>query len=346
MLPRTPLARAAWNYHLLRARQRHARPRRAHLRHERAAVARCAGAVPGHAESHRATSTRRRSCSTITYHHPVYLPAGVAAQKRRARNQRRQPHVLLRRVLALRLPRRRRRQREWALEDFARVAHARASSNPSQLARGGRTSAVTWTAALYTGWIQHRRFGPARNRVSLSTVHAATWISRNCRGLFDQRWFWSARRPALALVSPRGLSRTRRQCRSTHAVRDLVAAAHRACGPPGPIRLLTHLRYFGYSFNPVSFYYCFDATGTRVETIVAEITNTPWKERHAYVLPVAAASAQRRGAWRFSFDKQFHVSPFMPMDMRYDWRFSAPARGPARSHGKLARRRRSASTPR
>jgi DUF1365 family protein len=41
--------------------------------------------------------------------------------------------------------------------------------------------------------------------------------------------------------------------------------------------------------NPVSFYYCFDAAGARLETIVAEITNTPWKERHQYVLPVAAA---------------------------------------------------------
>jgi DUF1365 family protein len=96
--------------------------------------------------------------------------------------------------------------------------------------------------------------------------------------------------------------------------------------PTGPIRLLTHLRYFGHSFNPVSFYYCFDSAGTNVETIVAEITNTPWKERHAYVLPVAG-SAVSGGAWRFQFDKQFHVSPFMPMDMRYDWRFSAPAAG-------------------
>ena len=78
------------------------------------------------------------------------------------------------------------------------------------------------------------------------------------------------------------------------AVRDLRATAHRSAAR-GPIRLLTHLRFFGYSFNPVSFYYVFDATDSRVETIVAEITNTPWKERHAYVLPVAGAAA-RTGA--------------------------------------------------
>jgi len=108
-------------------------------------------------------------------------------------------------------------------------------------------------------------------------------------------------------------------------VRDLVTMRTGA-RPTGPIRLLTHLRFFGYSFNPVSFYYCFDEADSRVETIVAEITNTPWKERHAYVLPVTS-SEPSEVAWRFRFEKQFHVSPFMPMDMRYDWRFSAPGNG-------------------
>ena len=119
------------------------------------------------------------------------------------------------------------------------------------------------------------------------------------------------------------------------AVRDLVQQ-RTGVRPAGPIRLLTHLRFFGYSFNPVSFYYVFDATDTRVETIVAEITNTPWKERHAYVLPVADAERGTGRAWRFSFEKQFHVSPFMPMDMHYQWYFGAPSQGSARPHGKLA----------
>jgi hypothetical protein len=74
----------------------------------------------------------------------------------------------------------------------------------------------------------------------------------------------------------------------------------------------------------VSFYYVFDASDSRVETIVAEITNTPWKERHAYVLPVAAAARGGARAWHFEFDKRFHVSPFLPMEMRYRWSFGAP----------------------
>jgi DUF1365 family protein len=148
-------------------------------------------------------------------------------------------------------------------------------------------------------------------------------------GLFDGRWFWSARGFNLAwfrrkdFLGPADVP-------LDVAVRDLVEqrTGHR---PAGPIRLLTHLRFFGLSFNPVSFYYVYDSTDSRVETIVAEITNTPWKERHAYVLPVAASPAEKdRGgkrAWRFAFDKRFHVSPFMPMDMRYEWSFGAPGAG-------------------
>jgi DUF1365 family protein len=63
-----------------------------------------------------------------------------------------------------------------------------------------------------------------------------------------------------------------------------LVAARTGSAPAGPVRLLTNLRYFGHCFNPVSFYYCFDEPGERVEAVVAEVTNTPWGERHAYVL--------------------------------------------------------------
>ena len=82
--------------------------------------------------------------------------------------------------------------------------------------------------------------------------------------------------------------------------------------PEGPIRLLTHLRTLGHCFNPVSFYYCFAPDGDTLEAIVAEVTNTPWGERHAYVL-----EAGNRTVNGGDFDKALHVSPFMPMDQRY-----------------------------
>jgi DUF1365 family protein len=93
--------------------------------------------------------------------------------------------------------------------------------------------------------------------------------------------------------------------------------------PEGPVRVLTHLRTFGYCFNPVSFYYCFDAAGRRVEAVLAEVENTPWGERHAYVLARSRGSAAG-DALCFETGKQLHVSPFMPMDQRYRWRFGEP----------------------
>jgi DUF1365 family protein len=141
--------------------------------------------------------------------------------------------------------------------------------------------------------------------------------------VFRGRWLWSARRPAPAwlrradYIGDPSLS-------IDSVVRDRVAERTGA-RPVGPIRMLTHLRYFGIGFNPVTFYYCFDENDTRVESIVAEITNTPWNERHAYVLTEPMAEVESR-VLRYRFAKEFHVSPFMPMSMQYDWRFGTPGR--------------------
>jgi len=94
--------------------------------------------------------------------------------------------------------------------------------------------------------------------------------------------------------------------------------------PNGPIRLLTHLRYFGHCFNPASFYYCYDAADRSVETIVVEIHNTPWGERHCYVLGAEHNEHPVKYWRRHRFAKSFHVSPFIDMDIHYDWRFREP----------------------
>jgi hypothetical protein len=94
--------------------------------------------------------------------------------------------------------------------------------------------------------------------------------------------------------------------------------------PRGPIRLLTHLRYFGHCFNPASFYYCYDPADAEVETIVVEIHNTPWRERHCYVLGAAQNEHLLKSWRRHQFAKSFHVSPFIDMDLHYDWRFRVP----------------------
>jgi hypothetical protein len=176
-------------------------------------------------------------------------------------------------------------------------------------------------SALYTGRLRHRRLAPQPHAFEYRLF--MVWLDlAELDRVFRRRWFWSTRRPALAWLRRADYLGDAR-VPLDQAVRDLVERDTGA-RPSGPIRLLTHLRYFGHCFNPVSFYYCYDTTGRSIETIVAEITNTPWNERHAYVLPVRSSTAQ--GAQlRFRFGKEFHVSPFMPMDIDYDWRFTSPA---------------------
>ena len=144
----------------------------------------------------------------------------------------------------------------------------------------------------------------------------------SCCTWFDGVPGWSARRPALAwfkrsdYLGPHDVP-------LDEAVRDLVAARI-GVRPAGPIRLLTHLRYFGYCMNPVSFYYCYNEAGDTLQAIVAEITNTPWGERHQYVLAVDERARSDQRLQHFEFAKSFHVSPFMPMEMQYRWCFSRP----------------------
>jgi DUF1365 family protein len=94
--------------------------------------------------------------------------------------------------------------------------------------------------------------------------------------------------------------------------------------PKGPIRLLTQLRYFGTYFSPLNLFYIYDEQDEHLEYIVAEVSNTPWKVRHCYVL-WEGNGAREPDELRFSHAKQFHVSPFMEMDMEYRWQLSDPA---------------------
>jgi DUF1365 family protein len=173
-------------------------------------------------------------------------------------------------------------------------------------------------SCLYEGWVRHRRREPLPHAFRYPLFMAYLDLAE-VDAVFRGRWFWSSRRRALARFDRADHLGDPRVPLDT-VVRDLVED-RTGWHPTGPIRLLTHLRYFGYVFNPVSFYYCFDRAGARVEAIVADVSNTPWGERHQYVLPTAGESVR---VHRFAPTKVFHVSPFMPMDVDYDWRFSTP----------------------
>jgi uncharacterized protein len=175
-------------------------------------------------------------------------------------------------------------------------------------------------SCIYAGHVRHRRFSPVKNAFRYGLFLMYLDLAELPR-VFKGRWFWSAGRFNLACFR-----------RPDHfgdpavpldrAVRDLVQEKT-GQRPSGPIRMLAHLRYFGHCFNPASFFYCYDAEDRRVETIVVEIHNTPWGEVFCYVLAEARnqAGGNRK---RYQFAKDFHVSPFMDMDLQYDWRFVEP----------------------
>jgi DUF1365 family protein len=175
---------------------------------------------------------------------------------------------------------------------------------------------VTPASCIYEGTIRHRRAAPATEFThpialcfldleELPTLLGGRLLARGPGVLrFRRRDYLGGRAGTDSLDV---------------AVRDRVDELT-GSRPDGPIRLLTQPRSFGLSFNPVSFYYCLDAAGERVCSVLAEVTNTPWGERHAYVLDTPSA-----GILSGRFTKELHVSPFMGMDHVYEARASEPA---------------------
>ena len=170
-------------------------------------------------------------------------------------------------------------------------------------------------SALYEGTVHHRR-NAVRPRAFRYPVYMAYIDLDELPGLLGGR-----------LVSQRpGIVRFRRSdylgdpdTDLADAVRDEVEG-QTGMRPTGPVRLLTNLRQFGHCFNPVSFYYCFNEAGERPQAVLAQVTNTPWGERHAYVLQDDGGGCMLSGR----SVKVLHVSPFMGMDHEYDWRVSHP----------------------
>jgi DUF1365 family protein len=162
-------------------------------------------------------------------------------------------------------------------------------------------------SAIYEGTVRHRRFADRANefttKIALAYVDLDELPFSHGRLVRFERSDYLGD-PAKPLAEE---------------VRDLVEERTGA-RPQGPIRLLTQLRSFGHCFNPVSFYYCFDPAGERVQEVVAEVTNTPWGERHSYVI-----EREGPGVLKGDSEKALHVSPFMGMEHQYDWRVADPA---------------------
>lgn len=172
-------------------------------------------------------------------------------------------------------------------------------------------------SAIYRGTLRHRRFHPKRHEFSYQSTLFYIDLDE-LPTLFKDARGWS--------LEARNLGRF---CRADYlgdpavplkqSVQEEVTRLLGAC-PPGPVRMLTNLRIWGMCFNPVTFYYLFDAQAAQPRVILAQVNNTPWNQRHCYAMVCDPVT----GKVNTAFDKQFHVSPFNPVGMRYHWVSTSP----------------------
>lgn len=182
-------------------------------------------------------------------------------------------------------------------------------------------AAQPFASAIFEGSVRHRRFAPVAHSFRYDVFMMYLDLDEIDR-VFAGVPLWSARRPA-----PAWYRRADYFGERTRPLADCVRSACTALGgdpPRGPIRMLTNLRYFGYSMNPVTFYYCFNADGSAVDCVLAQVNNTPWNERHHYLIEGPQRQRREDGLIRQEFAKVFHVSPFHPLDMQYRWRGNTP----------------------
>ncbi|MDM0068757.1 DUF1365 family protein [Variovorax sp. J31P207] len=174
---------------------------------------------------------------------------------------------------------------------------------------------MTSESALYVGSVMHQRLRPVRHRLDyrlfslLLDLDELADLDRRLR-LFSLDRFNLFSLHQADYGDGRGLR--------AHVERQLAAA-----GLPigGPIRLLSMPRILGHAFNPLSVYFCLRPDGV-LQAILYEVNNT-FGERHGYLIPVDEAEA-RGERIRQQCDKRFHVSPFLGLEMRYDFRVTPP----------------------
>ena len=162
-------------------------------------------------------------------------------------------------------------------------------------------------SAIYAGKVRHRRFRPAKHEFSYELfmafldIDAIPETMAQTRVSGYNRWNWASFHEA-DHFGDRALP-----------LRDRLrkdAAAHSVEFPDGPVFLLTHLRYFGYCFNPISLYFCYDKGG-RLGTILAEVNSTFGESRNYWL---GAHNRMPSGkTLKFHSPKAMHVSPFMRM---------------------------------
>ncbi|SDS93825.1 hypothetical protein SAMN05216271_3150 [Halopseudomonas sabulinigri] len=179
---------------------------------------------------------------------------------------------------------------------------------------------MTLASALYRGEVRHRRHAPRQHAFNYRTSLLLLDLDEQA-AVFGLSWLWSGRwyspmrfRELDYLRDQRADDESLKACAQRLVQEQLGVCAD------GAVQLLTQVRSFGLVFNPVSFFYCHDRAG-QLQAIIAEVTNTPWRERFCYLIKADPQRSEQRVETR----KAFHVSPFLPADLDYRMRFSQPA---------------------
>ncbi len=199
---------------------------------------------------------------------------------------------------------------------------------------------VNGESCLYVGWVRHRRLSPIEHRFSYPLFMCFLDLD-DVREELGKRWFCSYESRNIVSFrcadyyqpSAGGQHNLKEPSQlKAHIIQSVQADAnnHQLAIPNiTKVCLLTNLRYFNFVFNPVTFYYCYDED-MKLCAVAAEITNTPWDERHIYIMHVGHSATnvqytdKGKGRHSFGFQKAFHVSPFNPMSMDYRWVFGEP----------------------
>jgi len=173
---------------------------------------------------------------------------------------------------------------------------------------------MTQKSAIYLGEVEHRRFAPKKNFFRYQVLYYYLDLDE-VKSIFRAPFLFSYNFP--------GILSFWRKDYINPKVSDLKQAVSDTIENytgqrfTGSVRILTNISYFGFCFNPVAFYYCYD--GNDLRYVVSEITNTPWGEKYPQVFELDGKSIKV-----FKFPKNFHVSPFLPMTIDYTWVFHAP----------------------
>ena len=171
-------------------------------------------------------------------------------------------------------------------------------------------------SALFVGEVEHRRFAPVKNEFTYSVCYYFIDLDE-VESLFRFPFLFSYNFPGILSFWRKDYLGDKKKALKDEVIQSIKDKTGKSF--EGSVRILTNISYFGYCFNPVTFYYCYDKH-EKLSFIVSQVTNTPWGERHIDVLEVTEAKEKNV----FKFAKEFHVSPFMPMEIDYTWVFNNP----------------------